>query len=172
MQRDRDDVLVADAACKLIRDEDDPLSPARMSTSAQESERTHKFALRIKIHRSDFLSLCHVRIWANGIPAYAFWRDAKVMCDGGHVNDAHNTRGRVLGGCNQNREQQFRQVKGTYGVQFGSFTIVVCTERATPRTKNVCSELPIISLFCQRLHWWEYESAVKRACESLTSIET
>ena len=77
-------------------------------------ERTHKFALRIKIHRSDFLSLCHVCIWANGIPAYAFWRDAKVMCDGGYVYDAHSTRERVLGGCNQSREQQLREVKVTY----------------------------------------------------------
>jgi hypothetical protein len=76
---------------------------------------THKFALRIKIHRPEFLSLGHVRIWANGIPAYAFWRDAKVMCDGGYVYDAHNTRGRILGGCNQSREQQLREVKVTYG---------------------------------------------------------
>lgn len=30
MQRDRDDVLVADPACKLIRDEDVPLSPRRI----------------------------------------------------------------------------------------------------------------------------------------------
>jgi len=113
MQRDRDDVLVADAACKLIRDED-----------------VSKFALRIKIHRPEFLSLGHVRIWANGIPAYAFWRDAKVMCDGGYVYDAHNTRGRILGGCNQSREQQLREVKVT---------------------KNVRSKLPIISLFGHRL---------------------
>jgi hypothetical protein len=30
MQRDRDDVLAADAACKFVRDEDVPLSRARI----------------------------------------------------------------------------------------------------------------------------------------------
>jgi hypothetical protein len=35
MQRDRDDVLVADAARKLVRDEDVPLSSMRILTSAQ-----------------------------------------------------------------------------------------------------------------------------------------
>ena len=83
--------------------------------TAQESEKTHKFALPIKIHRPDFLSLYHVRIWANGIPAYAFRRNAPVMCDGGYVYDAHSTRGRVLGSGNQSREQQLREVKVTYG---------------------------------------------------------
>jgi hypothetical protein len=136
-----------------------------MLTSTQESERdTHKFALRIKIHRSDFLSLCQVRIWANGTPAYALWRDAKVMCDGGYVYDAHNTTGRVLGGCNQNREQQLREVKVTYIADGRAVWLIHLHGLygwATPRTKNVRSELPVISLLGQRLHWWKYESAVK-----------
>ena len=154
MQRDRDDVLVADAASELIRDEDVPLSPTRMLTSVQ---------VGIKIHRSDFLSLCHVRIWANGMSVYAFWRNAKVMmCDGGYVYDAHNTGGLVLGSCNQSREQQLGEVKVTYGRAVWLIRHHGLYGKGIPRTKNIRSELSTISLCGQPLHWWKYESAVKR----------
>lgn len=174
MQRDRDDVLVTDAACKLICDEDVPLSPTRMLTSAQGSERrTHKFALRIKIHRSDFLSLCHVRIWANGIPAYAFWRDAKVMCDGGYVYDAHDTRGRVLGGCNQSREQQLREVKVTYGE--GSLVnspswFVRKEQFHAPRT--LVPNCPSYPCLVNASTGGNMRALSSAACKSLTPMET
>ena len=51
--------------------------------------RTHKFALRMKVHRSDFLSFYHVCTRAD-VSQCMPSGDAKVMCDGRYVYDAHN----------------------------------------------------------------------------------
>lgn len=85
------------------------------------------------------------------------------MCDGGYVYDAHNTRGRVLGGCNQSREQQLREVKVTlWESTLVSPSSWLVRKGRLSRTKNIRSELPIVSLLGQRLHCGKYESAVKR----------
>jgi hypothetical protein len=118
MQRDGNYVFFADAARKLVRDEDVPLSASAhvdiCTDGVKEQQQTHKFALRIKIHRSDFLPSSQVRIWAEGVPVYARWRGAKVMRDGGYGYDAHDTRGRVLSTGDQSGEQQLRKIEVTY----------------------------------------------------------
>ena len=87
------------------------------------------------------------------------------MCDRGYIYYAHNTGGRVLGGCNQSREQQLREVEVTLwesSLVNPSPPSWLVRKGRLSRTKNVRSELPIVSLLGQRLHCWKYESAVER----------